>query len=127
MEDHGDKERLRDLSEVVMGMMVYLQHMLHDLPIPIVIPPILGETGPNHDAIFALDRARDLIEDEPIDDQLRTAYGMLILEWFTAYELIVIRQMAGPAPWRLDAAQLAIDRFSTVVEAIEDGDIDDES
>ncbi|MFF6985620.1 hypothetical protein [Streptomyces sp. NPDC010273] len=125
MADHGDKERLQELMETVMGMLIHLQHMLQELPIPVVIPEILGVKGPNPEAIFALDRARDLIEDEPMGEELRTAHVMLILEWFTAYELLVIRQMAGPAPWRLDAAAYAVERFSTLAEAIEDGELDE--
>jgi hypothetical protein len=126
MADHGDKERLRHLEEHVVGMMGYLQELLLDLPIPVVIPDVVDDDDkPVREAIFALDRARDLIEDEPIAERYKRAYENLILEWFTAYEMIVLRQMAGPAPWRLDAAQFAIARFTIVAAMIEDGEIDE--
>ncbi|MFI1030753.1 hypothetical protein [Streptomyces sp. NPDC020951] len=124
MEDHGDKERLRHLEEHVLGMMEYLQELLLDLPIPVVIPEVVDDNDkPVREAVLALDRARVLIEDEPIPERHKRAYESLILEWFTAYEMLVLRQMAGPAPWRLDAAQFAIARFTIIAAMIEDGDI----
>ncbi|MFR0354147.1 hypothetical protein [Streptomyces sediminimaris] len=125
MADHGDKERFTLLGETVMGMLEYLRELLLNLPIPVDIPDFLGEDGPNHDAVMALDRARDLIDDEPVSEDRKTAYGHLILEWFTAYEMLVLRRIAGPAPWRLDAAQFAIARFTIIAEMIENGAIDE--
>jgi hypothetical protein len=128
MADHGsDKERFLELGAVVIGMMEYLRELLLDLPIPVVLPEFTGEseTGPVLDAVLALDRARVLIEDEPIPGSHRLAYGHLILEWFTAYEMLCLRRMAGPAPWRLDCAQHAIARFTTIAEMIENDELDD--
>jgi hypothetical protein len=122
--DH-DKERFLHLGEHVMGMLEFLRDLLRDLPIPVVIPEFLGADAPDHDAIMALDRARDLIEDEPITGPQKNGHQDLILEWFTAYEMLVLRQMAGPAPWRLDAAEFAIARFTVIAEMIESGFIDE--
>ncbi|GEC02972.1 hypothetical protein SSP24_06270 [Streptomyces spinoverrucosus] len=126
MADHGDRERFLDLGETVLGMLGYLRELLLDLPIPVSLPDFVGEDGPNHEAVIALDRARHLIEEEPIPEMRQTAYGHLILEWLTAYEMLVLRQLAGPAPWRLDAAQFAIARFTTIAEMIENGELDDD-
>ncbi|MGW1035026.1 hypothetical protein ACWD4Z_22920 [Streptomyces antibioticus] len=125
MADHGDKERFLHLGEHLMGMLEYLRALLRDLPVPVVIPQFLGGDAPDHEAIIALDRARRLIADEPLGASRRKALQDLILEWFTAYEMLVLRQVAGPAGWRLDAAQFAISRFTVMAEMIESGMVDE--
>jgi hypothetical protein len=126
MADHGDKERFLDLGATVIGMLNYLRDLLQGLPIPVTLPEFVGEDGPDYDAVMTLDRARDLVREEPIPDLLKATYGHLILEWFTAYEMIVLRRMAGPAPWRLDAAEFAIARFTTIAEMLESGELNDD-
>ncbi|MET9729712.1 hypothetical protein ABZZ79_03295 [Streptomyces sp. NPDC006458] len=121
-----DKERFLRLGETVMGMMEYLRGLLLDLPIPVVLPELLAGGSPDPEAVLALDRARDLLEAEPIPGQHQTALEHLILNWFIAYEMLVLRTMAGPAAWRLDAAEHAIRSFTTIAEMIESGELEDD-
>ncbi|MBK3630525.1 hypothetical protein JHN59_38165 [Streptomyces sp. MBT49] len=124
MEDH-DKERFLHYGEHVMEMHEHLRALLHSLPIPVVVPDFIGDDGPNPEAVFALDRARHLIEDEPISRTRQTSYQDLIIEWMTAYEMLVLTRVAGPAPWRLDCVEFAISRFTVLAEMIESGEVDE--
>ncbi|MEU0332211.1 hypothetical protein [Streptomyces sp. NPDC006193] len=129
MADHDDhRERLLTLMEALIGAFAYVQAMLEDLPLPITLPdfaPGDDEEGPTV-ALLGLDRVRQLIQDEPIPERDKRAWEHLVLDWFAAYELLVITRMAGPAPWRLDAAEFAINRIVTWTELIEDDEPDDD-
>ncbi|MGW4883381.1 hypothetical protein [Streptomyces murinus] len=129
MADHDNhRERLLTLMEALYGAFALVQALLEDLPLPIAIPDLAlgdGEDTPTK-ALLALDRARQIIQDEPIGETHRRAFDHLILDWFTAYELIVITKIAGPAPWRLDAAEFSINRVITWIEVIEGDELDDD-
>ncbi|MFI1002007.1 hypothetical protein ACIP10_15435 [Streptomyces galbus] len=129
MADHDNHgERLMVLMEAVVGAFAYVQALLADLPLPVVIP----DFAPSDDdeapitALLSLDRARQLIQDEPISERDKRAFEHMVLDWFTAYELLVVTRMAGPAPWRLDAAEFALNRVVTWIEVIEDDEPDDD-
>ncbi|MGW4728875.1 hypothetical protein ACWEQC_06790 [Streptomyces shenzhenensis] len=128
MTDHDNyRERLLTLMEGLVGAYVYIQALLKDLPIPVIIPdfePVDDEDGPRT-ALLSLNRVRQLIEDEPIADTTQRAYEHLVLDWLTAYELLVITRLAGPAPWRLDAAEFSLNRVVTWIEVIEEDDSDE--
>lgn len=123
MADHDD-ERATYLMEATLGATFHIRELLGDLPIPVVVPRIVTETGVEPEAILSLNRARTLIDDEPISESAKISYKDLILEWFTAYEILVLRNIAGPAPWRLDIAEYALTRLSVVAEMIENGDVE---
>ncbi|MEU5111693.1 hypothetical protein AB0G64_09355 [Streptomyces longwoodensis] len=129
MADHDNHgERLLTLMEAIVGAFAYVQALLKDLPLPVIIP----DFAPGDDdeapvtALLSLDRARQLIPDEPISERDKRAFEHMVLDWFTAYELLVITRMAGPAPWRLDAAEFALHRVVTWIEVIEDDEPDDD-
>ncbi|MFJ7100169.1 hypothetical protein [Streptomyces albogriseolus] len=128
MADHDNhRERLLTLMEALVGAHAYIQALLAELPLPVTIPdftPEDGEDGPVQ-ALLSLDRVRQLIDDEPLSERHKRAWVNLVLDWFTAYELLVITRMAGPAPWRLDAAEFALNRIVTWIEAIEEDDFDE--
>ncbi|MEU9149187.1 hypothetical protein AB0D59_01205 [Streptomyces sp. NPDC048417] len=128
MADHdNDRERFVTLMEGLVGAYVYIQALLADLPLPIAIPdfePVGEEDGPAT-ALLSLNRVRQLIEDEPIEVKTQRAYEHLVLDWLTAYELLVITRLAGPAPWRLDAVEFSINRVVTWIEVIEGDDADE--
>ena len=126
MEPHDDKERLRYLTEALLGALHFVQAFLADLPVPIAVPDFITDEGPNHESVIALDRARTLIDDEPIPAIVKQAMKDLILDWLTAYEMMVLRRMAGPAPWRLAAAEYALTRLAAIGEMIENGELDGE-
>ncbi|MFF8656810.1 hypothetical protein [Streptomyces huasconensis] len=124
MADHDD-ERTAYLMEATLGATYLVRLLLADLPIPVVIPEIAEEGSLNTEAILSLDRARALIDDEPISHHAKVAHRDMILEWFTAYEILVLREIAGPAPWRLDIAEYALERLFAIAEMIEDGTVED--
>ncbi|MBK3563208.1 MULTISPECIES: hypothetical protein [unclassified Streptomyces] len=130
MADHDDyRERLTTLMEGLLGLYAYMQALFEELPLPVIAPdftPVNGEDGPVQ-ALLSLNRVRQLIEDEPISDMRKRAFEHMVLDWFTAYELLVITKMAGAAPWRLDAAEFALNRVLTWIEVIEEDDPEDES
>ncbi|MFJ4322236.1 hypothetical protein ACIP3A_03820 [Streptomyces tricolor] len=131
MADHDNhRERLLALMEAVLGAYAFIQAVLEDLPIPVTIPDFEpgdgdDEGGPRS-ALLSLARVRAIIPDEPITERYQRAYDRLILDWFTTYELLVLTQAAGPAPWRLDAAEFSLNRVVTWIELIEEGELDDD-
>ncbi|CAL9302874.1 MULTISPECIES: hypothetical protein [Streptomyces] len=129
MADHDNhRERLLSLMEALIGAYAYIQALLKDLPLPVIVPAFMpgdDEEGPTT-ALMALDRVRQVVADEPISERDKRAFEHMVLDWFTAYELLVITRMAGPAPWRLDAAEFALQRVVTWIEMFEDDDPDDD-
>ncbi|WP_217545589.1 hypothetical protein [Streptomyces sp. GbtcB6] len=129
MADHDNhRERFLTLMEGLVGAYVYIQALLADLPLPIAVPdfePVDEEEDGPVTALLSLNRVRQLIEDEPIEVKIQRAYEHLVLDWLTAYELLVITRLAGPAPWRLDAVEFSINRVVTWIELIEGDDADE--
>ncbi|MFE9906428.1 hypothetical protein [Streptomyces achromogenes] len=131
MADHDNhRERLLTLMEALVGAFAYIQALLQDLPLPVIIPDFAPDEEDDEaptTALLSLDRVRQLIQDEPISDRDKRAFEHMVLDWFTAYELLVITRMAGPAPWRLDAAEFAMNRIVTWIDLLDDEPDDDES
>ncbi|MFH0246417.1 hypothetical protein ACGRHY_29250 [Streptomyces sp. HK10] len=121
MADHDDSERKYTfLGVALLGAHIDLRGILRDLPIPVELPELDEEN--KAEALVGLDRARTLIADEPISSSAKRAFQELILEWFTAYEVLALYKAAGFAPWRLDAVEFALSRFVALSEMIEEGD-----
>jgi hypothetical protein len=129
MADHDDPERFAKIAETVLAAFGFVRALLTDLPVPISVPDFDPEADDQLEALMSLNRVRALLADEPIGDTAKRAYERLVLEWFTAYEMVVLTKMAGPAPWRLDAVEFTLLRIATLGEMIELGEIeeDDES
>lgn len=129
MADHDNhRERLLTLMEALVGAFAYLQALVSELPLPVTLPdftPDSDEEAPVT-ALLALNRVRELIEDEPIPERHKRAFEHAVLDWFTAYEMLVLTRMAGPAPWRLDCAEFALVRLTTWIEVVEDEEPDDD-
>ena len=122
MADHDSRERYLALAEAVIGAYAYIASLLEDLPIPVIIPDIvqMADDGEDPtDALLALSRVRAVIEDEPISEFHRRAFEHMLLDWFAAYEIITLVKIAGPAPWRLDTVEFALNRLVTWAEVIE--------
>ncbi|MET9815310.1 hypothetical protein [Streptomyces sp. NPDC006355] len=126
MADHDSKERFLMLAEAAVGAYAYVAGLLADLPVPITLPDLVQAVdGEPTECLMALSRARVLIEDEPIEEAHKRAYEHMVLDWFAAYEILALTKMAGPAPWRLDVVEFALNRLVTWIEMIEDDDLDD--
>jgi hypothetical protein len=126
--DHDSRERYLALAEAVVGAYAYIAGLLEDLPIPVIVPDIVkvaNEDGDPTDVLLALSRVRSVIEDEPISEYHRRAFEHMLLDWFAAYEIITLVKIAGPAPWRLDVVEFALNRLVTWAEVIEDDEPDD--
>lgn len=125
MADH-DKERFLMLAEAAVGAYAYVAGLLADLPVPIVLPDLVQAVdGEPTECLMALSRARQLIEDEPIEEDHKRAYEHMVLEWFAAYEILALTKLAGPAPWRLDVVEYALNRLMSWIEMIEDDELGD--
>jgi hypothetical protein len=129
--DHDDRERYLELAEATLGAFDYIRSLLEQLPVPVTVPdmtPDENDGGAPAQTLLSLNRVRQLIEDEPISERRKRAFEHMLLDWFTAYEILALTQLAGPAPWRLDAAEFALVRLTTWIEAIEEDEpSDDES
>lgn len=119
-------ERFLELSEFTMAAHAYLRALLRDLPVPVTVAPFDPKGSDQSEALLGLNRARHLIKDEPISDIHKEAYNRLVLDWFSAYEIMALTKEAGPAPWRLDTVEHALHRFTTVAEMIEKGELEDD-
>ncbi|MEW2164397.1 hypothetical protein AB0912_15595 [Streptomyces sp. NPDC007084] len=124
MADH-DEQRAQAIK-ALLGAFNALRIVLQSLPIPVEIPSFFGTDGrPSPEGVLALDRARAILADEPIAENVRNAHDSAILDWFTTYELMFLTAMAGPAPWRMDAAEYSLARLATILEMITTDDLDD--
>lgn len=129
MADHDNRERYLALAEATIGAYAFIASLLEDLPIPVIIPDIVqvaDDGGDPGDALLALNRVRTVIEDEPISQYHQRAFEHMLLDWFAAYEIITLVKIAGPAPWRLDVVEFALNRLVTWAEVIENDEQDDD-
>ncbi|MFB7597242.1 hypothetical protein [Streptomyces sp. NPDC056160] len=130
MADHDSRERFLALSEAVIGAFALIASLLEALPVPVIIPDIVRvaeDHGDPKDALLALNRVRAVVEDEPISEFHKRAWEHMLLDWFAAYETLTLVQLAGPAPWRLDVAEFALNRLVTWAEVIENDEEPDDS
>ncbi|MER7930504.1 hypothetical protein ABTY96_46600 [Streptomyces sp. NPDC096057] len=128
MADHDSRERYLALAEATIGAYAFIASLLEDLPVPVIVPDIAqvaDDDGDPADVLLALNRVRAVIEDEPISDYHRRAYEHMLLDWFAAYDVISLVKAAGPAPWRLDVVEFALNRLVTWAEVIENDEQDD--
>lgn len=118
----GDRHHL---MEATLGATHHLREFLADLPIPVVVPSLVTEGEQAREAFLSLNRARTLIDDEPISDAAKAAHKDLILKWLTAYEMVVLLEIAGPAPWRLDLVEYALARSTALSMVITSGEAEE--
>ncbi|WHX19814.1 hypothetical protein QFW82_23585 [Streptomyces malaysiensis subsp. malaysiensis] len=128
MADH-DKDRFYRLANFAIAAFEYIQAILSDLPIPVAVPDFdpAAEDGNAAETLYSLDRARTLIADEPIPDSTKGGLERMILDWLTAYEIIALTKVAGPAPWRFEIAEYALQRIHVMSELLDEGEPDDDS
>lgn len=126
MADHDEQERFQELQEMTLAAFEYIRALLINLPVPLAIEDFDPTRTDSAHTLMGLHRAIALIGDEPIPEGDKHAYGHLILDWFAAYEMLVLRKLAGPAPWRLDCAEYALGRLATLGEMIELGETGDD-
>lgn len=120
-----DDERFTELQELVIGAFEYIRALLRELPVPVRIEGFSPNSDTTPETMMGLHRVIALLADEPISYGAKAHYERIILDWFTAYEMIVLRKLAGPAPWRLDAAEYALTRVAVIGEMIENGEVDE--
>ncbi|WP_019548458.1 MULTISPECIES: hypothetical protein [Streptomycetaceae] len=125
-DDRDDRERFSELEELIMAAHGFLRVLFEELPVPVVVIGFDAETDDHSEVLLSLDRARHLIEDEPIPSFEKKAISRLVLDWFSATEMLVLTKLAGPAPWRMDSVEYALHRFIAVAEMIERGELDDD-
>jgi predicted ATP-grasp superfamily ATP-dependent carboligase len=119
VEDHDDK-RLRELTERTLAAFMLLGHMLGQLPVPITLPELDDDWDPVA-AVEAVELTRtELLKDEPIDSTSQRMLSRALLDWLTVYELRTLVEVAGPAPWRIDAMDYGLHRLVTYASEVAD-------
>lgn len=80
--------------------------ILATLPVPMRLPARQHENPPL--VLRSLARAWELAGWENLEPQTTERLRAMITAWITAYELSVLAQGWGPAPWRLRAIDAAL-------------------
>lgn len=118
MEQHPEDKRLDELIEHLFAAYELLGRLLGKLPIRIGLPEIEDEDWTPASAIQAVDRAREIVLDQPLETQVSWMIGTVLLDWTTVHELGFLAGAAGPAPWRLDAMEYGLQRITTVADEV---------
>jgi hypothetical protein len=113
------EKRFTELAEATLAAYDVISLMLAELPIPIRVPRVDRdwETLP---AILALDRAREIISDQPIPEGTKNVIVLVLTDWFTAYELGGLIRIGGAVPWRIEALDLSVHRIAIGLEMVEE-------
>jgi hypothetical protein len=98
-------QNTRRLIRLYMG----LRQILLLLTIPVSLPKVPDTAA---EMVAAVQNARELMDEEPMDNDLTGLLEAVLLDWLNAYELGALIQEAGAAPWRIDAMEAALDRSS---------------
>jgi hypothetical protein len=111
MEYEANAKRLAGLTGRLIGAHAVILGILGRLPIPLTAARYQdGEPDGMHPA-FALYRASELMEWQPVGSLLMIHVRDMITEWLTAYELATLAQDHGPYTWRLDGTDAALARL----------------
>jgi hypothetical protein len=86
MSDESERE-IQTLGIAILGIYTLISRVCGFLPIPIELPTFEGDTLHGGDAIEAVTRITDLIEDEPIDEDLQAGIWGGCLHWLSAAHL----------------------------------------
>lgn len=113
---HERTERLLELAEVVVGCYSLIIKMLSGLPLPIQLP----EPQPWSAEIIipAVDRARALIQDLPLDTIVKGLLDRMLINWIASHEMGALAMLVGPLPWRLDAMEANLVSFEAAREVL---------
>ncbi|MFC9085334.1 hypothetical protein [Nocardiopsis dassonvillei] len=111
---------------MIAALYLHMAELFAQLPLRVELPEFhLGDPDAKPESILlSLQRARDLLAEEPISAAYERAYDKLSIEWFTLYELMALSVAAGATPWRLAGIEEGITRFGIVAEMIESGELD---
>lgn len=110
MEDDYAEKRQNELVEDCHRAYGLIVAVLTHLPIPIGLE-VISRDWDVKGALLAVDRARtELINDQPIGQGNKELLRTALLTWLTVYDLAGFIELAGPAPWRLDALEDGIRR-----------------
>lgn len=104
-------EQFEPIRRMVTRAYNTIARILGGLTPPIVIPR-LGEDAESHlRSMDAIDRAREIIGDLPINQDYVRLVRHSIIEWATLYEMVAIIEEAGATPLRIAAASMAARRL----------------
>jgi hypothetical protein len=109
MDNDAAAKQFETLLAQLIDAYTLLRTVLLTLPIPMNL--IERQADAPVEAIHALSRAWELLEYEHVSSTRRERLRSMITDWLTAYELAVVVQEAGPAPWRLRAIEACLNRF----------------
>jgi hypothetical protein len=99
-------KQFRDLHKELAATYTVVIGILARLPIPMLLPQRQADDPAG--VLRSLSLAWELADWEPFDQPAIGRLRAMILEWSTAYEMSVVANGFGPAPWRLRAIELAL-------------------
>lgn len=108
MNYEANAKRLEALAARVLAAHAVALGILARLPIPVTLAPYGADGG---HAAFALNRASELMDWQPVGSLLFAAVRDMITEWLTAHDLACLARDSGPYTWRLDAIDAALGRL----------------
>ncbi|RCG19089.1 hypothetical protein DQ384_38065 [Sphaerisporangium album] len=117
MEDLPPEDEYSALVQAVIRFYALISKICEKLPVPIGLPP-MGEDFDSETIVPAVQRARVLIRDMPLEEDTARMLGHVLLDWITAHEIVAMVDEFGPAPWRLDALHYSLDRVSTLAKVV---------
>lgn len=116
-DDEPDRKGLDELLAMTMNGYLIIYIVLGELPVPIQIPEP-GTDWPAAEALPAMNRARELVQDEPIAEVVKRMLGAVLIDWLTCYEMAVVVLNLGEAPWRIDAMEHLLARIAAGLQFV---------
>lgn len=99
-------KQFRDLHKELAATYTVVIGILARLPIPMLLPQRQADDPAG--VLRSLSLAWELADWEPIDKLTGGRVRTMVLEWSTAYEMSVVANGFGPAPWRLRAIEASL-------------------
>jgi hypothetical protein len=102
----GHEEQRRELLTSITETFRLLQAVLADLPIPIKVA-FTGTTDPD-EVDRMMERARDLLQDEPVSHGAKVHLDMAILAFVSAFDVAHIAHHREELHWRYDGTHFLL-------------------
>ncbi|MFC6080955.1 hypothetical protein [Sphaerisporangium aureirubrum] len=120
MEDHQGEEPIAQLARLLIEAYLKIGKLLMRLPITIGLPPVEGKDGIDGQvAADAIQRAREVLDDMPMDDMASSMIDKLLLHWLIAQDLGALILIMGEEEWRLEAMGYSLLQVSVLLQMAE--------
>jgi hypothetical protein len=106
--DAASEKQLDGMAAELVATYSLILRILSGLPVPMNLPRLAGDPSR---VLHPLSVAWDLAAEEPLPAVTVARIRTMITAWAGAYEIMVIGNGFGPAPWRVRAVDDAADRI----------------